>query len=540
MILKIRRLLFYAIVLLALIGGGFGLRSPRWWWTLVVTGPLVLLGLWDILQRRHSVLRNYPLVGHLRFLLEDVGPELRQYMVESNTGGRPFNRDQRSLLYQRAKNVPDQKPFGTELDVYEPGYFWINHSMAPTDPPKRPAETIRITVGGPDCLQPYSASVLNISAMSFGALGATGIRALNGGARLGGFAHNTGEGGVSPYHLEPGGDLVWQIGTGYFGCRTPRGTFDPDQFVDRARLEQIRMIEIKISQGAKPGHGGVLPGAKVTPEIARVRGIPVGVDCISPPYHSAFSTPVELLEFVSRLRDLSRGKPVGFKLCLGEPTEFLAVCKAMIETGVTPDFVVVDGAEGGTGAAPLELSNYVGTPLHDGLRFVVNALTGSGVRDRIRIGASGKIMSGIWMAHAMAIGADWCNAARSFMFGLGCIQAQRCHTNRCPVGVATQDPRLQRALDVRTKAERVYHLHRNTVEALAEVVAAAGLDHPTQLTPHHIWTRIEEHRTQSLAECYEFLEPGQFLEGRASERLQAAWDTATPSSFRNTGATRVA
>jgi glutamate synthase domain-containing protein 2 len=502
----------------------------------VVFVPLVLIGVWDYTQPRHSLLRNYPIIGHMRFLLEDVGPELHQYLVESDENGRPFNRDARSLMYQRAKDVQDKKPFGTELDVYEDGYTWMLHSMATRPMAADPEGHLRVTVGGPECKQPYSSSVLNISAMSFGALSPAAIRAMNTGAKAGGFAHDTGEGGMSTHHREPGGDLIWQIGTGYFGCRTEDGNFSPEAFAEYSVLPQVKMIEIKVSQGAKPGHGGILPAAKVTQEIADARLVPVGKDVFSPTYHKAFSTPLEMTAFIAQLRELSGGKPVGFKLCVGDPVEFMAVVKAMIETGIYADFIVVDGGEGGTGAAPLEFSDSLGTPLLEGLMAVQNTLVGAGIRDRFKIGASGKLVNAAAMARAMAIGADWCNSARAFMLSVGCIQSQRCHTNKCPVGVATQDPKLQRALDVPDKATRVHQYHRNTVTALAEMVAAMGLDHTEELCPDHVVKRVSQFEVLTYEEIYHTarFEKGAFIAGVAPERFQKMWDRATPESFRPT------
>jgi glutamate synthase domain-containing protein 2 len=507
----------YALFVLAWAGlGAFGIAAlavPGWGLAFglaaAVFGALAALGLRDILQTRHAVLRNYPIAAHLRFLLESIRPEMRQYFFEGEKDGTPFPRDKRAIVYQRAKQALDKRPFGTQYDVYGDNYEWLHHSLAPRDP--APVERLRTLVGGPDCTAPYAASLLNISAMSYGALSANAIRALNRGAKAGGFAHDTGEGGVSPYHREHGGDLIWEIGSGYFGARGPDGRFDEGRFAATAADPHIRMVELKLSQGAKPGHGGVLPGAKVTAEIAAIRGVAEGVDCVSPAAHSAFSTPVGLLEFVARMRVLSGGKPAGFKLCIGHPWEFLAICKAMVETGITPDFIVIDGKEGGTGAAPLEFMDHVGMPLRDGLSFAHNALVGVGLRERIRIGASGKITSAFDMARAMALGADWCNAARGFMFAVGCIQAQSCHTGRCPTGVATQDPARQRALVVPDKAERVANFHRNTLAALAELVAAAGLAHPADLRPHHFLRRAGGERVVSFAEQYEQLAPGQLL-----------------------------
>jgi glutamate synthase domain-containing protein 2 len=467
----------------------------------------------------------------MRFMLEDAGPELHQYLVEDDTGGRPFDRDTRSLMYQRAKSVQDKKPFGTELDVYADGYTTMMHSIATHPIAEDPVGSMRITVGGEQCSQPYSLSVFNISAMSFGALGRQAVLAMNTGAKAGRFAHDTGEGGLSKHHLEPGGDLIWQIGTGYFGCRTKDGDFDPELFRTNAAHEQVRMIEIKVSQGAKPGHGGILPGAKVTEEIAEARLVPVGQDVFSPTYHKAFSTPLEMMGFVRQLRELSEGKPVGFKICIGNPIEFMSIVKAMIAADTYPDFVVVDGGEGGTGAAPLEFSDSLGLPLVEGLMFVQNTLAGAGVRRRMKIGASGKLVSASAIAQAMALGADWCNSARGFMFAVGCIQSQRCHTNRCPVGVTTQDNRLQRALVVPDKATRVHHFHRNTVHALAEMIAAMGLDHPSQLSPDLLIKRVSHSRVQTFREIYDHWEENALLEGAAEPRFQQLWEVASPEVF---------
>jgi glutamate synthase domain-containing protein 2 len=506
------------------------------WWLLpcaVLCLASVLIGLHDLRQTRHAVLRNYPVAAHLRFLLESIRPEMRQYFFEGDKDGAPFARDQRAIVYQRAKRDLDKRPFGTQNDVYREQYEWLHHSIAPKE--AKAHDALRTTIGSAT-RQPYSASLLNISAMSYGSLSANAIRALNKGAKAGGFFHDTGEGGVSPYHRENGGDLVWELGSGYFCARTDDGRFDPARFADVAAAPQIRMVELKLSQGAKPGHGGVLPSAKVTEEISRIRGVPMGQDCISPAHHSVFSTPTGLLEFVAQMRELSGGKPAGFKLCIGHPWEFMAICKAMLATGITPDFIVVDGKEGGTGAAPLEFMDHVGMPLRDGLSFVHNALVGIGVRDRIRIGASGKITSAFDMARVLALGADWCNAARGFMFAVGCIQAQSCHTGECPTGVATQDPLRQRAIVVPDKAERVASFHRNTLNALAELVAAAGLDHPSELRPHHFLRRASSDKVISLAEQYEQLASGQLTADPASSpRFAEAWAYSTASSFARAG-----
>jgi len=527
---QIRTQVFYGVVGLAAACFALGFWRGWVWWAMVLLGPLVLVGIWDLTQTRHSLLRNYPLVGHLRFLIEGTGAELRQYIVESNTEGRPFNRDTRSLMYQRAKNLEDKKPFGTELDLYAETYGWLAHSMAPKAVDPEPVANFRVEVGGPDCAHPYSASTLNISAMSFGSLSAHAIRALNLGASKGDFAHNTGEGGFSPYHRE-GGDVIWQIGTGYFGCRGADGGFDEALFSDQAAHDAIRMIEIKISQGAKPGHGGILPGHKVTPEIAAARRIAVGRECVSPPYHRAFSTPLELCGFVGRLRELSGGKPVGFKLCIGRPEEFFGVIKAILETEIAPDYIAVDGAEGGTGAAPIEFSDHIGMPVKESISFVRNALVGAGLRDTVRIAAAGKLVTAFDISLAHALGADFCCSARGFMFALGCIQAQACHTNGCPVGVATQDDRLQRALVVDDKAERVLHFHKNTVHAVAEVIAAAGLSHPRDLKPRMLFQRISPTDIRSLDALYDRFKPGQLLDGDAGEMMQGYWDAGSPERF---------
>ncbi len=490
---------------------------------------LLLVGIHDLTQSRHAILRNYPILGHLRFLLEFLRPELRQYFFESDTEATPFSRNQRSIVYQRAKQDVDKRPFGTQLDPYAAGYEWINHSVSPA---RVDSHDFRIRIGGPDCLQPYHSSLLNISAMSFGALSANAILALNRGAREGGFAHDTGEGSISVHHRVHGGDLIWEIGTGYFGCRTPHGHFDAEAFARLAADPQVRMIEIKLSQGAKPGHGGVLPGAKVSAEIAAARGVPPGVDCVSPSAHTAFDSPLGLMQFVQTLRALSGGKPVGFKLAIGHPWEWFAMVKAMLASGITPDFIVVDGKEGGTGAAPVEYIDRVGVPMREGLLLVHNALVGAGLRDRVRIGAAGKIITAFDIARTMALGADWCNAARGFMFALGCIQAQSCHTDRCPTGVTTQDALRQRALVVPDKAERVRHFHRNTLAALADLVASAGLLHPQELRPEHIMVRLSPFEAQPLSAIYDFLEPGELL--RDANRLpvfRTFWRRAQAGTF---------
>src|ERR1700754_3935974 len=495
---------------------------------IVIFGALTLLGVRDLLQKSHAVLRNYPISAHIRFLLEEIRPEMRQYFFESEKDGMPFSRDTRAVIYQRAKMALDKRPFGTQEDVYHEGYEWMHHSVAPKP---RADEKFRITIGGPDCKKPYSASVFNISAMSFGALSPNAVRALNAGAKKGGFAHDTGEGGVSPYHQENGGDIIWEIGSGYFGCRHLDGTFNPDEFARVSGEDQIKMVELKISQGAKPGHGGVLPAAKVSEEISKIRGVPMGEDCISPATHRAFSTPLEMMKFINEMRRLSGGKPAGFKMCIGHPWEFLAICKAMLESGIYPDFIVVDGNEGGTGAAPLEFMDHLGMPMREGVSFVHNALIGIKARDRIKLGASGKIATAFDMARAMAIGADYCNSARGFMFSLGCIQSLSCHTDRCPTGVATQDPTRARALYVPLKIDRVHNYHHATLHSLTELIAAAGLEHPQQLRPIHFNQRTSTTQVQSFAQLYPSLRPGELLEGTEDPRFRDAWRMARADTF---------
>jgi glutamate synthase domain-containing protein 2 len=504
-----------------LIGASMWLSNgwPHAPWLTLAAGALTVLGINDMRQSSRSVLRNYPVIGHLRYLLEFIRPEMRQYFIESDNEAAPFSRQQRSLVYQRAKGEPDKRPFGTQKDVGATGYEWISHSLAPSEVASADFR-VAIGTGGSSCTQPYSASVFNISAMSFGALSANAILALNTGAQKGGFAHDTGEGSISRYHREPGGDLIWEIGSGYFGCRTDDGHFDAEKFKLNALQPQVKMIELKLSQGAKPGHGGVLPGPKVTPEIAETRGVPIGVDCVSPASHSAFSTPIEMMQFIERLRQLSGGKPVGFKFCIGHVWEWFALAKAMRETGIWPDFIVVDGAEGGTGAAPLEFTDHVGAPLQEGLLLVHNTLVGLGERHRVKIGCAGKVISAFDIARMMALGADWCNSARGFMFALGCIQAQSCHTGECPTGVTSQNPWRQRALVVPDKAERVYRFHRNTLHALQELVQAAGLQHPNDITADHILRRVSGFEVGRLSNLLPYMKPGELL---AAERGDAPW-----------------
>ena len=523
-----RYLAYAAALLLAVTMLVLAAFWPIAWLGVAVFGALALLGTWDLLQTRSTLRRNYPVLAHFRYGLESVGPEIRQYFIEGDTAEVPFSRQQRSLVYQRAKGVMDVVPFGSQQDVYGVDYEWINHSMAPTHVD---SHDFRVVIGAASA-QPYSASVFNISAMSFGALSANAVRALNEGARRGGFYHDTGEGSISPYHREKGGDLVWEIGSGYFGCRDEQGRFSEERFVENACSPQVKMIELKLSQGAKPGHGGVLPAAKVSAEIAATRGVPMGHDCVSPATHSAFSTPVGLLQFIARLRELSGGKPTGFKLAIGHPWEWFAIAKAMLETGILPDFIVVDGGEGGTGAAPAEFIDHVGVPMHEALLLVHNTLVGLNLRDRVRVGAAGKIISAFDIARTMAMGADWCNAGRGFMFALGCIQSQSCHNDRCPTGVATQDPARWRHLDVADKSVRVQQFHDNTLKALRDMLCAAGLEHPRQLGPEHILRRVSPIEVRSLASLYRFLEPGELLDRVPSHAVfRDFWAEARSDAF---------
>jgi len=495
----------------------------------IASGVLVVLGIGDIVQKHSTLRRNYPILSHIRFFFEDVRPMLRQYVVESDNEEVPFSHVQRQIVDQRAQNALDKRPFGTELDVYANSYEWMNHSIAPS---LIDSHDFRVLIGGKDCTQPYSASVFNISAMSYGALSPNAIRALNEGARRGGFYHDTGEGSLSSYHRENGGDICWELGSGYFGACERAGVFSEARFVEKALLPQVKMIEIKLSQGAKPGHGGVLPAPKVSAEIAATRGVPMGEDCVSPSRHSAFDTPEGLMHFVARLRELSGGKPTGFKLAIGHPWEWFAIAKAMTTTGILPDFIVVDGGEGGTGAAPLEFTDHVGAPLREALLLVHNTLVGLNLRQQIRIGASGKVITAIDIARTLALGADWCNAARGFMFALGCIQSQNCHTDRCPTGIATQDASRWKKLDVPDKSSRVANFHENTLIALKELVQATGLTHPEQIGPEHLIRRVSSTEVRSLASLYRFVEPGELV-GTVPDHVvfQRFWAAARADTF---------
>jgi glutamate synthase domain-containing protein 2 len=495
---------------------------PPFFWSLAVFGPLFAMGMLDLMQTRQAIRRNFPVIGNLRYFFELIRPELQQYFVESNQSGRPIPRELRSVVYQRAKGALETLPFGTQLDVHTEHYEWVNHSIVPKS---LHMDDVRVRVGGPDCKQPYEASVFNISAMSYGALSSAAVSALNLGAKKGGFYHNTGEGGISPYHLL-GGDLCWQIGTGYFGCRHPDGRFREDAFAERANLPNVKMIEIKLSQGAKPGKGGILPAKKVSEEVSKIRLVPMGQDVMSPAAHSAFSTPVELLHFLKKLRDLSGGKPVGFKLCLGQPHEFIAICKAMIDTGIKPDFITVDGGEGGTGAAPLEFSNHVGSPLEDGLTFIVDTLKGFGLRKDIRVIASGKVITSFDIMKKMALGADMCNSARGMMLALGCIQALRCNSNECPTGVATSNPHLVSGLHVPSKLERVYRFHHETVHHLVELMAATGVGSPQEISRSMINRRLTEGRVKTYEELHPSMPDGFLMDAKNWQKLSPQWQTS--------------
>ena len=501
--MTVRNSFIFLAILIPLLIFVVSLIWPPVLWSFVVVLPLMLIGFFDLNQKKKTLLRLYPVIGHMRYLLEFVRPEIQQYFIESDTNGMPISREFRTLVYQRAKGQRDTRPFGTVFDVYRSGAEWINHSLAPTEIHDKDP---RIIFGEENCRQPYAASPLNISAMSYGALSKTAIMALNKGAKIDNFAHNTGEGGLSPYHLQHGGDLIWQIGTGYFGCRSSEGGFSRNKFKENAAKKSVKMIEIKLSQGAKPGHGGILPGAKVTSEIADIRGVEIGKDVISPPAHTAFSSPKGLLKFVEELRELSGGKPVGFKLCIGYKVEFLSICRAILETGITPDFITVDGSEGGTGAAPVELTNSVGTPLWDAIGFVHNALVGIGVRDKLRIIAAGKIISAFHMVRVIALGADTINSARGMMFALGCIQARHCNTDQCPTGIATQNPKRYQALDVTDKSERVANYHRAMIHHLVEILEVAGLESTEEIEPWHVNRRINNETVKNYSEIYEFID----------------------------------
>lgn len=522
-----RRMFFYVSIGSLVLIGWLTWFSISFLYLLFLVIPFIILGLYD-LTSTHNILRIYPVIGHFRYAFEFIRPEIQQYFVATNESGRPYNREIRSLVYQRAKNLEDTHPFGTERDIDAQGFQFIQHSIAVK---KVPEEAGRIMVGGEQCKQPYNASRLNISAMSFGAISKNAVYALNLGAKKGNFAQNTGEGGLTPYHLKHGGDIVLQLGTAYFGYRTSDGKFDEKKFIKKSNLDNVKMIEIKISQGAKPSHGGLLPAAKISEEIAEIRGIERGKDCLSPPDHSEFSTPIELLQFVQRLRDMSNGKPVGFKLCIGVRTNFMGICKAMLETGIYPDFITVDGAEGGTGAAPLEYTNRFGAPLNEGLSFVHNCLVGTNLRDKMRIISSGKIATGFDMVAKFSIGADMCNAARSMMFAIGCIQAIRCNTNTCPTGVTTQDPDRMKAIIPEHKAIHVKNYHHATMSSFLDITGAMGINHPDLIAPNMVYSRVSEGESVTFADIFHFIEPGDFLSGNIHPAYKEDWENSNAQHF---------
>ena len=504
------------------------------WWMFLVIVPLIIMGIYDMIQTKHAIRRTFPIFGRGRYMMEWLRPKIYQYFVESDIDGRPFNRTERSIIYQRAKKEVDTTPFGTQLDVYGEGYEFMNHSIAAKNFDKINNHP-RVNIGGPDCKQPYNASIYNVSAMSFGSLSVNAVLALNGGAKIGNFAHNTGEGGLSKYHLQQGGDIIFQLGTGYFGCRTPDGNFSDSHFAETVDHEAIKMIELKLSQGAKPGHGGILPAKKNTPEIAAIRGVTPYTDVMSPPYHSAFGTPMELCYFIQKLRTLSKGKPIGFKLCVGHRSEFLAICKAMVQTGIIPDFITVDGGEGGTGAAPLEFSNYVGMPMIEGLAFVHDALIGFDLRKKIKIFASGKILSSFHVFRAMALGADACYSARAMMMALGCIQALECNKNTCPTGVATQMPELVAGLVVEDKKVRVANFHANTIHSFVELLGAAGLENTNQIRRSMINRRVTASEIRRYDQIFPYLHTGCLLNNAT---VPPSWeiymDEADAATFQKT------
>ncbi|AIF99009.1 FMN-binding glutamate synthase family protein [Alteromonas australica] len=518
------------LTLIVAINAILGLIYQPVWWFLILTFFVWCVAIYDANQKHHSILRNFPLIGRVRWTVEALRPYLQQYVLETDTGGAPISRMFRTIVYQRAKNNRETVPFGTQLDTYENGYEWIGHSLSAREL-KEMDDDPRVNIGGPDCKKPYSASVLNISAMSFGSLSKNAILALNKGAAKGGFFHNTGEGGLTPYHLENGGDVVWQIGTGYFGCRTKDGRFDEKTFEEKAQLEQVKMIEIKLSQGAKPGHGGILPAYKNTPEIADIRGVEPGTQVDSPPRHSAFSTPIEMVDFITKLRKLSGGKPVGIKLALGRKSEFVAMCKAMVKTGVTPDFITVDGGEGGTGAAPLEYTNSIGFPLREALAFVDDCLIGFDLRHKIKIIASGKIITAFQLAKNLSLGADLCNSARGMMLALGCVQSLSCNTNRCPTGVATQDPKLTKGLDVADKSIRVYLFHKKTLHALMDILSSTGHVSTTELNRTHIFRRVNQCNIARYDEIFPLVKRGSLLQDEVPERFKLHVKEANADSF---------
>lgn len=509
--MKVRKLILGLIILINLIIISFGvIFTPSWFWLLILPLPLLVVALYHSFQTKHAILRNYPVVGYFRYFFESIRPELRQYFWESDTDGRPFNRRQRSIVYQRAKNQRETVAFGMQTDPLSPGNEWVAHSIFPVHIEDH---NLRTTVGNQHCKQPYSLSVFNISAMSYGALSRTAITALNKGAALQNFAHNTGEGGISQYHIN-GGDLIWQIGTGYFGCRDENGYFDPNLFREKATRPYVKMIELKLSQGAKPGHGGILPAAKNTPEVASIRHVVPGTDVMSPPAHSAFKTPLEMMHFIQQLRELSDYKPVGFKICIGDKQEFIDICQAMQESQITPDFIAIDGSEGGTGAAPLEFTDNLGMPLYDALAFVTTTLIHFGLKKQIKLIVSSRIVTGFDILKVIALGADACYSARGMMFALGCIQALKCNEDVCPVGVATQRPHLYKGLDVEDKYVRVAQFHRNTLRATVEIMEACGFKSLEEVSADRFFRKVDSQYTLSFQDIY-FKETGKLVNNRS-------------------------
>ncbi|RKZ93793.1 MAG: FMN-binding glutamate synthase family protein [Gammaproteobacteria bacterium] len=504
---------------------------PVFLWAFILLLPLIFIGTYDLIQTRHTLWRNFPLISHWRWIMEALRVPMQQYFIESDNSGAPTNRMFRSVVYQRSKKQLDTISLGTKVDVYRIGYEWMDHSLSALEESDINKD-LRIVIGGSECRQPYDASLFNISAMSFGALSQNAILALNSGAKIDHFAHNTGEGSISPYHLKPGGDLIWQIGTAYFGCRTPDGQFSADLFKKKACLNNVKMIEIKLSQGAKPGHGGILPASKNTPEIAKIRHTEAFIQIDSPATHSAFSNPIEMMYFIKQLRELSAGKPIGFKLCVGRRSEFVAICKAMVETGIKPDFITVDGGEGGTGAAPLEYSNSVGVPLRDALAFVIDCLMGFDLKKEIKVIVSGKILTGFHLVKNLALGADLCNSARGMMLALGCIQSLECNKNKCPTGIATQNPKFTAGLVVTDKKQRVANFHHETIKSVRELLAASGLEQTKLLNRSHIHRRVSATQTLRYDQIFPYVATGSLLTEPYPKQFEQEMKEATANSFR--------
>lgn len=486
------------------------------------------VGFHDLFISTRNLNKLYPVVAYIRYFLESFRVEIQQYFIANDTEEKPFNREQRSLVYQRAKNIGDTIAFGTQRDLLETNYLSIWHSMHPVEVTN---EAKRIAIGGPECTKPYLSSYLNISAMSFGALSSNAIEALNYGAKKGGFSHNTGEGGISPYHLKHGGDLVWQLGTGLFGCRLGNGRFDPEKFKVKAAYPSVKMIEIKLSQGAKPGHGGVLPKEKITDEIAEIRGVSKDQDCVSPAINPECDTPKALLNFIKTLRELSAGKPIGIKLCLGNPAEFLSFCKAMLAEDIYPDFITIDGAEGGTGAAPVEFTNRLGMMCLEATYLVHNALVGCGIRDKITLIASGKTASSFELLNKIAYGADVVNCARTMMMALGCVQSKHCNTNLCPTGIATQDSIRAKAINVVSKGERVKNFQHNTLHSFYELVGSMGINDPSLLTANLIKRRSSNGLLITGGSIIEPLQNGCLCQNEGQGKWSKWWNKANADSF---------